>query len=43
MLGREQLAWLKSRLAASRATWKLIVSSVPMSIPTGFPPAGRDG
>jgi alkaline phosphatase D len=44
MLGREQLAWLKEGLAASDATWKVIVSSVPMSIPTGFPPTnGRDG
>jgi alkaline phosphatase D len=44
MLGREQLAWLKESLAASDATWKVIVSSVPMSIPTGFPPTGgRDG
>jgi alkaline phosphatase D len=44
MLGREQVTWLKERLAASDATWKVVVSSVPMSIPTGFPPAnGRDG
>jgi alkaline phosphatase D len=44
MLGAQQLAWLESTLAASTATWKLIVSSVPMSIPTGFPAAnGRDG
>jgi alkaline phosphatase D len=44
MLGREQLTWLKDSLAASDATWKVIVSSVPMSIPTGFPPSGgRDG
>jgi alkaline phosphatase D len=44
MLGREQVAWLKERLAASDATWKVVVSSVPMSIPTGFPPTnGRDG
>jgi alkaline phosphatase D len=44
MLGAEQLAWLKEGLAASDATWKVIVSSVPMSIPTGFPPTnGRDG
>jgi alkaline phosphatase D len=44
MLGQEQLAWLKERLAMSDATWKVIVSSVPMSIPTGFPPTnGRDG
>jgi alkaline phosphatase D len=44
MLGREQLTWLDERLAASDATWKLVVSSVPMSIPTGFPATnGRDG
>ena len=44
MLGREQLTWLNERLAASDATWKVIVSSVPMSIPTGFPAEnGRDG
>ena len=44
MLGHEQLAWLKDGLAGSDATWKVIVSSVPMSIPTGFPPTnGRDG
>jgi alkaline phosphatase D len=44
MLGREQLTWLKESLAGSDATWKVIVSSVPMSIPTGFPPTGgRDG
>jgi alkaline phosphatase D len=44
MLGREQLAWLEAKLATSNATWKVIVSSVPMSIPTGFPPTnGRDG
>lgn len=44
MLGREQLVWLKEKLKESDATWKVIVSSVPMSIPTGFPPQnGRDG
>jgi alkaline phosphatase D len=44
MLGREQLTWLKESLVGSNATWKVIVSSVPMSIPTGFPAAnGRDG
>ncbi len=42
MLGREQLAWLKDKLASSDATWKIIVSSVPMSIPTGAA-SGRDG
>jgi alkaline phosphatase D len=44
MLGHEQLTWLKQQLAASDARWKVIISSVPMSIPTGFPPTnGRDG
>ena len=44
MLGREQLAWLTEKIEASNATWKIIVSSVPISIPTGFPPdLGRDG
>jgi alkaline phosphatase D len=44
LLGTAQRAWLEQGLAASDATWKLVVSSVPISIPTGFPPAnGRDG
>lgn len=44
MLGAAQLGWLKETLASSTATWKVIVSSVPMSIPTGFPATnGRDG
>jgi len=44
MLGREQLIWLKESLLASDATWKIIISSVPLSIPTGYPPErGRDG
>jgi alkaline phosphatase D len=44
MLGRDQLRWLREGLLRSDATWKVIVSSVPMSIPTGFPPTnGRDG
>ena len=41
MLGREQVVWLKTRLKQSDATWKVIVSGVPMSIPTG--PAGPTG
>lgn len=44
MLGQVQLAWLKDKLRASQATWKIIVSGVPLSIPTGFPlNLGRDG
>ncbi len=44
LLGREQLTWLKEQLKASDATWKVIATSVPLSIPTGFPPEkGRDG
>ena len=38
MLGREQLTWLKNTLTHSDATWKVIVSSVPMSVPTGVNP-----
>lgn len=46
MLGVQQLAWLKESLANSTATWKMIVSSVPLSAPTGGPTAdafGNDG
>ncbi len=44
MLGREQLTWLKAKLKSSDATWKMVVSSVPISIPTGYPAEnGRDG
>jgi alkaline phosphatase D len=44
MLGREQMNWLKQTLSNSDATWKVIVSSVPLSIPTGHPlEKGRDG
>lgn len=44
MLGAEQRAWLEDGLTRSDATWKVVVSSVPMSIPTGHPPEnGRDG
>ena len=46
MLGAEQFAWLRQELAASDATWKLIVTSVPIGYPTGFPQPqveGRDG
>src|SRR5215813_9039718 len=43
MLGPEQRRWLEERVAASDATWKLVVSSVPISIPTGSPEHGRDG
>ncbi len=45
MLGREQLTWLKEKLKSSDATWKMVVSSVPISIPTGSNATvkGRDG
>lgn len=43
MLGIEQRAWLEKGLQRSDATWKVIVSSVPMSVPTGQPERGRDG
>ena len=44
LLGREQLTWLNRRLADSDATWIVVASSVPLSIPTGGAPEdGRDG
>jgi alkaline phosphatase D len=44
LLGREQLGWLKAKLAESDATWKFIVTSVPITTPTGWPPEkARDG
>jgi alkaline phosphatase D len=46
MLGAEQFAWLQETLADSGATWKFIVTSTPLSYPTGFPQPevdGRDG
>jgi alkaline phosphatase D len=43
MLGLAQRRWLEERVTASDATWKVIVSSVPLSIPTGSPEKGRDG
>lgn len=42
LLGPVQRRWLEEALVASTATWKVIVSSVPLSIPTGSGPA-RDG
>lgn len=41
MLGAEQETWLEQALARSDATWKVIIASVPLSIPTGS--AARDG
>lgn len=32
ILGDEQLAWLKRELAASRATWKVIVADLPIGL-----------
>jgi alkaline phosphatase D len=45
MLGDEQLGWLKQELVNSNATWKVISSDVPISIPTGNNASilGRDG
>lgn len=42
LLGPAQRRWLEESLVASTATWKVIVSSVPLSIPTGAGEA-RDG
>ena len=45
LLGADQLKWLKRSLAESTATWKVVSSDVPLSIPTGSNSAvrGRDG
>ena len=45
LLGTAQLAWLKQGLAESTASWKVVSSDVPLSIPTGSNPDvfGRDG
>lgn len=45
MLGEKQLSWLLESLAQSPAAWKIIVSSVPLSVPTGRMAwlRGRDG
>ncbi len=37
MLGNAQRRWLTEGVATSSATWKVVVSSVPLSIPTGRP------
>jgi alkaline phosphatase D len=42
MLGATQRQWLLDAVPASTATWKVIVSSVPLSVPTGRPER-RDG
>ena len=45
LLGDEQLQWLRQELSNSNATWKVISSDVPISIPTGSNASilGRDG
>ena len=45
LLGSTQLAWLKQQLRGSQATWKIVSSDVPLSIPTGSQAQlfGRDG
>jgi alkaline phosphatase D len=42
MLGKEQLAWLVDEIQRSTATWKIVASDVPVSIPTGSLQFGRD-
>jgi alkaline phosphatase D len=37
MLGAAQRRWLVDNVSTSTATWKAVVSSVPLSIPTGSP------
>jgi len=42
MLGRRQLEWLRNGLTRSTATWKIVSSDVPISVPTGWEGVGRD-
>jgi len=37
MLGAAQRRWLLDAVPASTATWKMVVTSVPLSVPTGRP------
>ena len=43
LLGAGQRRWLERAVADSDATWKIVASSVPISIPTGSLETGRDG
>lgn len=43
LLGIEQKMWFKQAIKDSDATWKIVQSSVPISIPTGSIKYGRDG
>ncbi|MEL6180418.1 MAG: alkaline phosphatase D family protein, partial [Myxococcota bacterium] len=43
MLGEPQRQWLVKQVTASKATWKVIISSVPIAIPTGAGATARDG
>lgn len=45
MLGAQQLQWLLDGLRTSTATWKVVVTTVPLSIPKGggTPVPGNDG
>jgi alkaline phosphatase D len=45
MLGTTQLQWLENNLLNSNATWKVVSSDIPISIPTGANASkfGRDG
>jgi alkaline phosphatase D len=42
MLGATQRAWLRDGLVHSDATWRVIVSSVPIGIPTAFQRGAED-
>lgn len=43
LLGDAQREWLIAGLRSSEATWKIVVSSVPLAIPTGADDGRRDG
>jgi alkaline phosphatase D len=43
MLGAAQKAWFEKEIVESKATWKGVISSVPIAIPTGSNTLARDG
>ena len=43
MLGEEQRDWFVAAVTGSDATWKIVATSVPLAVPTGWPAGeGRD-
>ncbi len=43
LLGEAQLKWVKEGIVNSKSTWKIFVTSVPLSWPTGWPKPEEKG